>query len=140
MTENINSDIIDNNISYQEVYKRLLSYTGRSLIGDDKVEEQKVVSKINKFLEVYPDILKKTDDSNKIWTNLSIKQVFINTIKTAINIINDIGDIISKSQSLSVTTFRRKIVDSFLQEDRRVYVGIWLILFSFILYFIDLSS
>ena len=91
-------------------------------------------------MDLYPKTKDKDTDPNTPWIHLSTKQLFLNTIKTAIDIINDISEIFSQYHSSSTTSLRRRIVDTFLQENRRVYVGFWILIFAFILYFIDLSS
>jgi len=71
---------------------------------------------------------------------LSLNEIFRKTIQTAIDIINDISDAITNRELISSTEFRRSIFLAFTLQERRIYVGIWLIVFSFVLYFIDSSA
>lgn len=86
--------------------------------------------------------LKKTDVkfTKKEFSKLTINQIYDNTIKTMIAIINDISELISEKEVMTNTEFRRKLVEIFFMKERRMYVGILLILVSFILYFIDSST
>lgn len=86
---------------------------------------------------------KKTADIplvKKDISKLTVEQVYNNTIKTSVGIVNDFGDLISEKEVISNTEFRRRLVRMFLTEERRMYVGILLIVLSFILYFIDSSA
>ena len=86
---------------------------------------------------------KKTVDipmSTKEFTNLTIGQIYDNTIKTVVTILNDFSQLVSEKEVLSNTEFRRRLLGMFLLQERRMYVGIVLIFFSFILYFIDSSA
>lgn len=76
----------------------------------------------------------------KDFANLTMGQVYNNTIKTSVSIMNDFGELISEKDVITNTEFRRRLVHMFLMEDRRMYVGILLIVLSFILYFIDSSA
>ena len=78
--------------------------------------------------------------TKKDFSKLTTEQVYNNTIKTVVAITNDFGELISEKEMLSNTEFRRKLLGMFLLEDRRMYVGIVLILLSFIIYFIDTSA
>lgn len=86
---------------------------------------------------------KKTVDipmTKKEFSTLTVGQIYNNTIKTVVSIVNDFGDIVSDREMMTNTEFRRQLLGMFLLEERRMYVGIVLILLSFILYFIDSSA
>lgn len=78
--------------------------------------------------------------TDKEFSRLTINQVYDNTLKTTVAILNDISETISEKEVLTNAEFRRRLVDIFLIKERRMYVGILLIIFSFILYFIDSST
>ena len=80
----------------------------------------------------------KTTD--KEFTKLTLEQVYNNTIKTSVAILNDISQIISEKDVITGTELRRRLVQSFLMKDRRMYVGILLVLIAFVLYFIDSAA
>lgn len=120
-----------------ELYNQLLT-SPRSALGDTPDERDKVVNTINRFLDEYPKTLKPTPDDP--WINLPVKTIFKKTIETMIDIINDVSTILSQSNKYSAAEFRRQLVNVFLREDRRLYVGLWIIFISIVLYFIDAAA
>jgi hypothetical protein len=72
--------------------------------------------------------------------DMTLRQIYKNTIQTAIDVIQDGSDAISERPYLSDTTFRRRMVEIVTQPSRRLYIGIWLIVFAFIFYFIDSTA
>ena len=82
----------------------------------------------------------ETATSIKAVPDMTLRQVYRSTIQTAIDIIQDISNIVSDKPYLSDTTFRRKLVETFTLPSRRLYVGIWLIVIAFIFYFIDSTA
>lgn len=79
----------------------------------------------------------KTD---KEFTKLTLEQVYNNTIKTSVAIMNDISKIISEKDLSTGTEIRRRLLQAFLVKDRRMYVGIMLVIIAFVLYFIDSAA
>jgi hypothetical protein len=129
------------NAAYANIVKLLQSSSGRAELGDDP----KKLDDINAFLREFPfrgD--SQTANSQQIppgpWTNMSVKQVFRQSIQTAIDIINDVSKTISQRNIISATDYRRELYSAFTAPSRRTYVGIWLIFLSFILYFIDSAA
>lgn len=120
-----------------ELYNQL-STSPQSALGDTPDDREKVVNTINTFLQEYPKTLKQAPDEP--WVNLPVKIIFKKTLETMVDIINDISTLLSQSSQYSATEFRRHLVDVFFRADRRLYVGIWLIFISIILYFIDSSA
>jgi hypothetical protein len=130
MTEKVTSDTVYNTIIEKDLTE----------ISNDPLKQKEFLDKINEFLKVYNKRKLPDEDPNTPWIELSLKEIIVKTIQTAINIINDISDAISNRELISSSEFRRTIFMAFTQSERRIYVGIWLILFSFILYFIDSAS
>jgi hypothetical protein len=124
---------------YQAVYSYLTSPEAEIEIAQNPQKLDDIVKKINAFLLQYPIIqdANKFEDTPVI--NLSLKQVYKNTIQTAIDVINDISLIVSRKDSLTNAQLRRSIFRTLTSESRKLYVGIWLIFFSFVIYFIDSS-
>lgn len=105
------------------------------------LEDEDTLKHINEFLRKYPKTEEaKKDDPNMVWTELSVHEIYKRSIKTAIDIINDISDILSNRATTDGTSMRRLIFYSFSKPERRLYVGFWLIFLSFILYFIDSAA
>lgn len=125
---------------YQQLYKQLLSDSGLRDVADKVGEKEKVLQQINDFLGKYPTVLPKDKTPSTPIFELSLKEVYRRTLQASIDIINDASEIISQKNYMSQTTFRRKLFEIFTKPERRLYVGIILILFSFILYFIDSSA
>ena len=67
--------------------------------------------------------------------NLSINEIAGVMTKTLIDIVNDIVQFINKEDKTM-----NDFVIIFMSNDRLVYVGIFVVIISFILYFIDLST
>jgi hypothetical protein len=130
----------DMNSKAANVYKDIQSGIGRVNIGNDS----NVLKQINDFLSVYPQRnIRKTSDGKitpNTWIDMSLREVFQQTIQVTIDIINDISNLISDKPFMNDTDFRRKMFDIFAREDRRIYVGILLIFLSFVLYFIDSAT
>lgn len=126
--------------TYDKVYQELLSKRGREEISDNPDKEKEVLDKINTFLDLYPkSIPKDLDPKAKIY-QLSIKEIFKRTIQTAIDILNDISNLISKREFMSKNAFRREFFKTFTRKERRLYLGIWVIFFAFVLYFLDSAA
>jgi len=131
MTTSVNPDNIYNSIKDSS---KMLE------ISNDGLQQKELIDKINIFLDKYKNRKLPDADPNTPWINLSLNEIFRKTIQTAIDIINDISDAISNKELISNTEFRRSIFLAFTLQERRIYVGIWLIVFSFVLYFIDSST
>jgi hypothetical protein len=128
---------------YENLYKDLQSDAGREAIGSDPLLQRDAIDKVNQFLTKFPRTKANTKynpNSDVPWTELPVKELYKNTIKTLIDIINDVSITISESEVDGSVATRRKIVEAFFQKDRRLYVGFLFIFISFILYFIDSDS
>lgn len=125
---------------YKQIYKQLLSEKGREEIGNDTNNTVALESKINSFLEKYPSIVPPDKNPNTPFYLLSMKAVFQRTVLVAVDIVNDIADILSQQNALGSTVVRRKVVEAFTKPERRVYFGIWLIFFAVVFFFLDGSS
>ena len=130
----------DLNMKAADVYQELQSGIGRVAIGNDT----NVLDKINNFLTTYPQRnIKRNKDGNitpDTWIDMSLRDLFQETIQVTIDIINDISNLTSDKPFMAYSDYRRKLFDVFTRSDRRIYVGVLLIFLSFILYFIDSST
>jgi hypothetical protein len=122
---------------YDAVYKYLTSPKGQLEIAEDPNKLENIVKKINAFLLQYPLLQNPDKLEDTPILSLSIREIYKNTLQTAIDLINDISDVITRKDTLSNIQFRRLIFKTFTESSRRFYVGIWLIFFSFVAYFID---
>ena len=121
---------------YKDIYDYLKTDEGlKSLSQLDSDTKQELLSKINDFLNVYP----KIDTSEKIG-DISLRTIYQKSIKTMIDVINDVGSIISNKASLSNAQFRRQLFQVFTKKERMFYIGIWILFIAIIMYFIDVAS
>ncbi len=125
---------------YQQLYKQLLADSGLQAVENKLGEKEKVLQQINEFLGKYPSIISKDKNPSTPIFELSVKELYRRTLQSSIDIINELSETISEKNYISNTTFRRKLFEIFTKPERRLYVGILLILLSFILYFIDSSA
>jgi hypothetical protein len=128
--------------TYAKLNELLQSEWGRVQIGDDPNK----LDTINAFLQTYPYKPKKAGvagedaPSAKPWVDMTARQLFLGCIQTAIDVINDFAAALSVRNSISNADFRRSLFEAVAKPSRRVYIGLWLIMFSFILYFIDSAA
>lgn len=125
---------------YKQLYEALLSAYGRGKLGNDPAQQDVVVAKINDFLKKYPSVIPADKNPQSTIIQLSMKEILRRTINVTVDILNDISETFSNRPYISNTEFRRDIFKAFTREDRRLYVGILLVILSFILYFIDSTA
>ena len=107
-------------------------------IDNKKFIEETIEKKFNQILEKVPDL--KKDISKEIaiendFFNFSIIDTYRNTLQTIIDIINDITKIIDNSNNYN--NYFKNFLNIFFNENRMFYIGIILIILSFVIYFID---
>jgi len=107
-------------------------------IDNKKFIEETIEKKFNQILEKVPDL--KKDISKEIaiendFFNFSIIDTYRNTLQTIIDIINDITKIIDNSDNYN--NYFKNFLNIFFNENRMFYIGIILIILSFVIYFID---
>ena len=89
-------------------------------------------------VEVMKDFLKEFPKSTIM--DLSVREVLSRTVGTAVDIVEDISKLVSERHQMSSTQLRRSVLLLFTEPSRRLFVGIWLVVISFILYFIDSAA
>jgi len=119
------------------LYDTLGSKVGRAMIGDDPLMQEKAIETMTTFLEEVPKSKPWTERPNVHILELPLGEIIRRTLQTAVDILNDVTRIITDRHYMSETSFRRKLFVVFTMPSRRLYVGIWLIMLSFVLYFID---
>ena len=104
-------------------------------INIEKYIEKNIENKINQLFEVLP---KSVDDKTpKMIYEYTIGELYTGTIQTIIDIINEITSLNAERKYIASQEFRQKLFNIFLQKDRKIFIGIVLVILSFILYFID---
>ena len=104
----------------------------------EKFIEKNIENKINNLLETLPNNVKNIKDNNNFY-DLSLRELYKNTLQTIIDIINDISNAYS-NEYIDNNNYIYIIIDILSKEERRLYVGIILLFLSFIIYFIDGAS
>ena len=104
-----------------------------------KIIENTIETKFNQLLETIPTFINKeerkdTDD----FFNISLLDIYRNTIQTIIDIINDLTHLFDITTNYD--NIFRKILKILFKNERMFYIGIILIILSFIIYFIDGAS
>jgi hypothetical protein len=105
----------------------------------EKYIEKQIESKLNSLLETLPDKIPKDLQIKPIY-NLTIKELYKNTLQTLIDIINDVVDAYSKKDYINNNNYIYILYDIFTKDNRKIYVGIMILILSFIIYFIDGAS
>jgi hypothetical protein len=72
--------------------------------------------------------------------DLTILQLYKNTLNTLIDIINDITEAYEKYDYLDTNNYIYIIIGILMKDDRKLYIGIIFVFLSFIIYFIDGAS
>jgi hypothetical protein len=102
----------------------------------EKYIEKQIEIKLNSLLETLP--AKVPNDLNiKPIYNLTIKEIYKKTLQSLIDIITDIVDVYSKKDYVNNNNHIYILMNIFTKDDRKIYVGIMLLVLSFIVYFID---
>lgn len=122
------------------MYKQLTSDRGLAELGDDILRQDKIAAKIQRFLDQYPSSLSPDKRAGTPLPMLSVREVYRRTLQTAVDILHDMATIVSSKDLMSNTQLRRQLFEAFTRGERRIYVGVWLIVLSFVLYFIDSAA
>lgn len=104
-----------------------------------KIIENTIETKFNELLETIPKFINKEerkDDDD--FFNISILDIYKNTIQTIIDIINDMTHLFDITKNYN--NIFRKILRILFKNERMFYIGIIFIILSFIIYFIDGAS
>lgn len=105
----------------------------------DQYIEKQIELKLNSLLETLPDKQLNPNNIKPIY-EYTIGELYKNTLQTSIDIINEIVDIYGKKDYINSSNYYNILLSILLKDNRKVYVGILLIIFSFIIYFIDGAS
>ena len=109
-----------------------------SIITLNDYEKYKLNEEYNKLYtnsKIETTKLKEEKENNRFY-NLSLKNVFDNLITTIVIIINELTIYIKDKDQKS----NSELLEIFVKNDRLIYVGIFLIIISLMLFFIKISS
>ena len=109
-----------------------------SIITLNDYEKYKLNEQYNKLYtnsKIETTKLKDEKENNRFY-NLSLKNIFNNLIYTIVTIINELSIYIKDKDKKS----NSELLEIFIKDDRLIYVGIFLIIISLMLFFIKTSS
>lgn len=144
--ENDDSDMPEQPIEYPSsstVYREdrgsITQIKKQSSVKETDIEkyiEKQIEIKLNSLLETLPDKVPSDLNIKPIY-NLTIKEIYKKTLQSLIDIITDIVDVYSKKDYVNNNNYIYILMNIFTKDDRKIYVGIMLLVLSFIVYFID---
>lgn len=112
---------------------------GLSTLGSDPLLQQEALDTMTAFLnKPKPVPWSQRTDANVM--DMPLREIVRRTLQTAVDILNDITGVVGEMSVMSGTELRRKLFAAFTAPQRRLYVGIWLVVLSFVLYFIDSAA
>lgn len=106
----------------------------------EKYIEKQIEIKLNNLLETLPEKIPRDLEKDlqiKPIYNLTIKELYKNTLQSLIDIITDIVDVYSKKDYVNNNNYIYILLNIFTKDNRKIYVGIMLVILSFIVYFVD---
>lgn len=103
----------------------------------DAYIEENIEKKINQLFDVLPT--SPNIQIPKMIHQYTIYELYTGTIQTVIDIINDMTALTANKKYMSYASqeYRKQVFDIFFRENRKIFIGIMLVVLSFILYFID---
>jgi predicted lipoprotein len=129
-----------NHEAVEALYETLESSTGRAVIGDDPALQKKVVESIETYLNEVPKHRPWSEKPNTPLHDLPLKEVGRRTLQASVDVLNDVARALTDRHYMSGSSFRRKLFYAFTAPERRLYVGIWVLLLAFFLYFMDSAA
>ena len=144
MQEPINNMISTSNITHIEKYiennieKKINQLL--SVINFDNSNVSNISNNISNNISDVSNVPNMSNIDTKYYNNYTLHELYKGTIQSIIDIINDVVELLSDRTYISYHVFRVRLFNIFLRNDRKFFIGIILILLSFIIYFIDGSS
>jgi hypothetical protein len=120
--------------------KRITTVSPAKETDIEKYIEKQIEIKLNNLLETLPEKIPKDLEKDlqiKPIYNLTIKELYKNTLQSLIDIITDIVDVYSKKDYVNNNNYIYILLNIFTKDNRKIYVGIMLVILSFIVYFVD---
>lgn len=110
-------------------------YMSSNFANIEKYIEENVEKKINQLLNILPQDVNV--NTPKMIYEYTIYELYSGTLQTIIDIINEVTELHSEKNYIDSKIYRNKMLNIFLKDNRKIFVGISLVILSFILYFID---
>lgn len=112
------------------------TYLTSNFLQIDQYIEKNIEKKINQLFEVLPPSPQGVKVPKMIY-DYTVYELYEETIQNIINIINDFASLYSQRNYMDGVGYRKRMIEIFLAPERRISVGIFLVIMSFIIYFID---
>lgn len=103
----------------------------------DEYIEKQIEVKLNNLLQTLPEQIPKDYNPKPIY-EYTLNELYKNTLQTIIDILNEITDLYANRNQMA--DWKSNVYNIFIKDNRKVYVGIFIIFISFIIYFIDGAS
>jgi len=124
----------------EDLYASLSTASGRAKVSDDPLTQEKALETMGSFLDEVPKHKPWSERADVKMLELPLGEIIRRTLQTAVDVINDITRILTDRHYMSELSFRRKLFYAFTAPERRLYMGIWLMLLAAFVYLIDSSA
>jgi hypothetical protein len=115
---------------YNSIYEQVISEKGLAELGDDPNKFKKIEEDISTFINVF----EKQNKANQLLVHeLSLSQLYNNTLDFIIDIINEVIDLFNSKVKYSNAEFQIRISNIFFEKNRQFYFGLVLLLVGIIL-------
>ena len=112
-------------VASADVYKLLLSDDGRAGLGNDPLAQAEAVAAVNEFLATYP----RRTTIPQTATDQTLREFYARTLQTAVDVLTE-----------ATTPDGPGWMAALLAPSRRLYVGVWVVVLSLVLYLIDAAA
>src|SRR6056300_1812321 len=112
------------------------SKESNDIISSKNIEsyiEKQIETKMNSLLETLPEKLPDNELKKNAY-NLTIKELYKNTLQCIIDIIDDVTKL-NNIKNIDTYIYINRLINIVTYKDRKLYVGIIMIILSFALYF-----
>lgn len=124
----------------EDLYASLSTASGRAKVSDDPLTQEKALETMGSFLDEVPKRKPWSERTDVKLLELPLGEIIRRTLQTAVDVINDLTRILTDKHYMSEVSFRRKLFHAFTAPERRLYMGIWLMLLAAFVYFIDSAA
>jgi hypothetical protein len=125
------------NTNYNELRDLVTSPNNKDVYTELMNKENYVLGTINKIAD---NENKKNNTYKKIY-NLTLREILVNLLKVIVDIINEMSiiliDPVNKNGTIMSTIM--KLRKTLTKTDRLIYVGLFFIIISILIYFIDIT-
>jgi hypothetical protein len=116
------------------------NYLTSNFTAIDQYIEKNIENKINQLFEILPPAQSSSVNIPRKIYEYTIYELYQQTIQTIIDIINDFTALYSQRKYMDEKAYRQQLFQIFLSQDRRIYIGIFLVFLSLIFYFLDAAD